>query len=307
MLLSCLAVPSSASGAEPEVVRRTTVAERMVDLEIRSPALGTTAPVRILLPEKWDEQPSRTWPVLYLLHGCCTPVDYRSWTEWTDVEQFTADKDVLVVMPSDGPAGMYSQWWNQGRTPLPDWESFHLDEVREVLERDYRAGQRRAVAGLSIGGYGAMAYAFRRRGMFDAAASYSGAVDILQGSTPTGIQSILISQNLGPFDLWGQEHANRLMWMAHNPADNAEDLRGVELYVSCGNGEPGPLDPPGQEYEAHEKSSLDSSRSFTDRLRQHGVPVTTNYYGNGTHAWEYWERELHASWPLLARGMGLVP
>ncbi len=144
-----------------------------------------------------------------------------------------------------------------------------------------------------------MAYAFRNPGVFGAAASYSGAIDMLQGGTPMGIQSILVSQGLGAYDLWGNEYANRFRWMSHNPADNVEALRGVELYVSCGNGQPGPLDPPGQEYEAHEASSLESSRSFTDRLRQQGIAVTTNYYGNGTHAWE---RELHASWPTLARG-----
>jgi S-formylglutathione hydrolase FrmB len=48
-----------------------------------------------------------------------------------------------------------------------------------------------------------------------------------------------------------------------------------------------------------------SSRSFTDRLRTAGIPVTVDYYGAGTHSWPYWQRALHQSWPVLASALGL--
>ncbi|GAA4430022.1 alpha/beta hydrolase family protein [Actinokineospora soli] len=315
--LPAVAIPLSAPAERAEAARTSAVAdegarvltetrvgERILDLEVSSPALGgKTGMVRLLLPRGYDTQPDRTWPVLYLLHGCCEDEDYKSWTAYTDVEEFTADKDALVVLPTDGPAGMYSAWWNWGRTPTPDWETFHVTEVRQILERGYRAGTRRAVAGLSIGGYGALAYAFRHQGMFGAAASYSGVPNTTLYGVPNFLQGLITSEGLSAMSLWGSEWLQRSIWMAHNPYDNVDKLRGVAMYVSSGNGRGGPLSPGG--WDLIEPLAELSSKSFTDRLRSRGIPVTVNYYGDGTHTWPYWERELKASWPVLARGLGL--
>ena len=40
------------------------------------------------------------------------------------------------------------------------------------------------------------------------------------------------------------------------------------------------------------------------RLKQLRIPVTTDFYGPGTHTWPYWERELHRSLPLLLGALG---
>src|SRR6185369_10899055 len=109
LLLAGAVAPAQASPAVADdgakVVQETWVDARTVDLQISSPALGTTGMVRLIVPSGWSAQPTRTWPVLYLLHGCCEPVDYRSWDQFTDVKAFTAAKDALVVMPTDGAAG----------------------------------------------------------------------------------------------------------------------------------------------------------------------------------------------------------
>ena len=55
--------------------------------------------------------------------------------------------------------GWYSDWWNGGAGGQPAWETFHLTELRQLLERDWQAGDERVIAGLSMGGYGAMHYA----------------------------------------------------------------------------------------------------------------------------------------------------
>src|SRR5215211_6754003 len=145
---------------------------RLRDLTIESPALGRRARARLLLPSRYRAEPHRHWPVLWLLHGCCD--SYRSWTRSTDVDQLAELRNVLVVMPEAGDVGFYSDWYNGGQDGSPRWETFHLTELRRLLERHWRAGGRRVVAGVSMGGFGAMAYAARHRGMFRAAASYSG-------------------------------------------------------------------------------------------------------------------------------------
>nr|WP_245776012.1 alpha/beta hydrolase family protein [Saccharopolyspora flava] len=298
------AAPGVTADDGARVVRETPVGGRAVDLEIASPALGGTAMVRLLLPAHRAAQPGRTWPVLYLLHGCCETADYQSWTWFTDVEEFTAEEDVLVVMPSGGPAGMYSDWWNGGAGGPPDWETFHLTELRQILERGYGAGTSRAVAGVSIGGYGALAYAARHPGMFGAAASFSGIPNTLFPGTPAVIKGLLVREGLDPLGLWGDELLQHRIWSDHNPFDHVERLRGVGLYVSAGNGTTGPLDPPGQA-DPLEPASLATSKSFTDRLTAEGIAVTAHFYGRGTHDWPYWQRELRESWPVLATALGL--
>ncbi|RZS39251.1 S-formylglutathione hydrolase FrmB [Herbihabitans rhizosphaerae] len=293
-----------------KVVEEKWISERMLDLRIESPALGFVAPVRLLLPKGWAPNPSRTWPSFYLLHGCCGipepgHEDHEAWTFKTDVEELTANTDALVIMPSDGRAGMYTAWWNYGMSSKPDWETFHLTEVRQILERGYGAGTTRSVAGLSIGGYGAIAYAYRHPGMFKFAASYSGVLHTLIPVVTQLVQGILLREGLDFYRMWGNEWMQRNIWMSRNPYDNAEKLRGTQLYISSGNGNAGPLDPPGGALDFIEPGTQMSSRALTDRLKQLGIPVTTNFYGNGTHTWPYWQRELHNSYPMIVKSLGL--
>ena len=266
---------------------------RTLDLTIDSPAMGTTEPVRLLLPPDWNARPDEPWPVLYLLHGCCD--SYVSWTRSTDVEQLTAGTDVLVVMPEAGKDGFYSDWWNGGSGGAPRWETFHLTELRQILERGFRASPRRAVAGLSMGGYGAMKYA--ETGLFRAAASFSGVVDPL--NSPNGTL-----KGLYPDALWGDSVAQRGIWVANDPAYHASLLHGVKLFVASGNGQPGPYDGTSQSVDPVESEVHAESLNFVQALAQAHVPVTADFYGPGHHAWLYWQRDLHESFPMLMQAVG---
>lgn len=291
-----------------KVVRQSWIDSRTLDLTIQSPALGTNnAMVRLLLPQGWQQDSGQSWPTLWLLHGCCDSQDYQAWTHYTDVEQFTADKPVIVVMPTGGAIGMYSNWWNYGLFGVPAWETFHMTELTQIMQRGYGVGNRMSIAGLSMGGYGAVEYAARYPGRFGAAASFSGAVDVLQPGIPYITEANMIAQGFPIWGvLWGDPFAQHNLWVAHDPVDNLSGLLGTRLYIASGNGQNGPLDPnPNIVGGLLETAALSNSQEVAAIFQQAGLTVTTDFYGAGTHSWPYWERDLHDAWPTLAAGMGL--
>jgi diacylglycerol O-acyltransferase / trehalose O-mycolyltransferase len=304
LLAGLLGTGPTAAGASTTKDRATVVAEeqvapRQVDLTISSPALDSEAKVRLLTPDGWENRRrGQRWPVIYLLHGCCG--DYTSWTSQTDVASIPALRDVLVVMPEAGNTGFYSDWWNDGAGGPPAWETFHLWEVRRILERDYGAGHRRVVAGLSMGGFGALSYAARHPGMFRATAAYSGVVDTVHTRGATDLVLQIAGRYVpDPLALWGDPDDQARIWAAHNPVDLARRLRHLPVYLSCGNGQAGPFDPPDTTNDL--EALLESENLLlAERLRQVGARhVVTHFYGPGTHSWPYWERELHNSLPTL--------
>ncbi|MEV5607554.1 alpha/beta hydrolase family protein [Streptomyces sp. NPDC052225] len=301
LVLAPLPTAGAALAAAPprgaEVVAVTRVADRQVDLSVRSSALGgRTVKVRLLTPEGW--QPGRHWPTLWLLHGCCG--DYTSWTAKTDVARIAALRDVLVVMPEAGWNGWYSDWWNGGEGGDPAWETFHTKELRHLLERDWGAGPDRVVAGLSMGGQGALMYAARHRGMFKAAAAYSGSAHpLLNDESVNRIMGFFGGQGDDPRRVWGDPVAQRDVWEAHDPYYLAKNLKNIPVYLSCGDGTTGPLDAPGAT-SALEADFNRQNQALAGALEHAGARrLTTHFYGPGTHAWPYWERELHASLPML--------
>lgn len=280
----------SAAPAPPRdtatVVRERQVAPRVLDLEVHSAALGETANARLLTPDGWEKgSTSRRWPVLYLLHGCCDT--YASWTRSTGIERWPQLRKVLVVMPDGGDVGFYSDWKSG-----PAWETFHLTELRRLLERDYGAGTTRAIAGLSMGGLGAMDYAAREPHLFRAAASFSG---LLHPLADTGwMLGLFSAYTPDPTAVWGDPKNDRATWERHDPAALAPQLDGLPLFVSAGNGRPGPYDKPGQDRDRIEPVVMRESKAFAAR-----VDARTDFYGPGTHSWPYWQRELRRALPLL--------
>ncbi|WP_046733082.1 alpha/beta hydrolase [Streptomyces humi] len=291
-----LAVLFGATAATTRARAATWLGPRTLDVSVASAALGRSAPVRLILPSSFDDRPGPTYPVLYLLHGAHD--DYTSWTRETDIEAFTADRDLIVAMPDAGPTGIPTVWRDG-----TDYEAFQLQEVPALLARDYRASGVRAVAGVSTGGYGAMAHAARHPGAFTAAASYSGILDTTAPGVPPVFDAILARENLAFLSVWGNPVLDLPTWRDFDPQARAAGLRGTGLYVSNGSGVIGGS---GDLYpEALESALWPSAHSFTATLALLGIPVTTHYYSGGAHSWDYWRREFTSSWPLLAGALGL--
>jgi S-formylglutathione hydrolase FrmB len=258
------------------IVREQRVGPRMVDLTVRSPALGRIAKVRLLLPDRG----SAPRPVVYLLHGCCD--SYQSWTRSGDAQGVRALRRALVVMPEGGQVGFYSDWRDG-----PRWEAFHTRELPALVEHRYGGGGPRAIAGLSMGGLGAMDYAARHPGMYTGAASFSGVLHPL--AEPKIWLGLFSAYTPDPLAVWGDPAKDRVNWAAHDPTELAPRLRGVRLFVSSGSG-------PGDGTEALVGRE---SREFARALRQAGVTARLHLYRGGRHDWPYWRRELRRALPTL--------
>lgn len=292
-------LPPRAVPTDVRIIGREPVGARQVDLTIDSPAVGDRVKVRVLLPTGFTPGDSRPRPVLYLLHGCCD--SYVSWSRSTDIEQLTAGLDLLVVMPDGGRAGFYSDWRSG-----PAWERFHVVELPQLLAAEYGAGERRAVAGVSMGGLGALGYAARHPGMFRAVASFSGIVHTrLTPETPQNYLGLLQSEGEDPYALWGYPEQDAATWNEHNPYTLAARLAGTQVYLACGDGRAGPLDPKDARPDGIELALRRENEALAKRIRSLKPRPTVNLYGPGTHNWTYWNRELRAAWPMITAALDL--
>ncbi|WP_254402489.1 alpha/beta hydrolase family protein [Streptomyces sp. AC555_RSS877] len=300
--------PSPASAADsPFCVVRTTQPEVgliLVSVEridartrmyaFRSKAVGDAMSdglvrVRVILPADYDRSPGKRYPVMMHLHG--TNNSPSTWPAG-EVEQVLGDNDVIFVEPDGDPAGFYADWYGTPVTgldllngpvpfPPPTWETFHLRELLPWLDETFRTTGRRATTGSSMGGFGAMAYPARNPGVLVAARSLSGAVDLdaLYPITP-----VVISAGYDP-RIFGDRTLQADNWQAHNLVDLAAELRGVSLFLASGNGLPGRYDDIVSAITGAPLEILvhQMAENFVAALGRAQVPVTTWFYGNGTH------------------------
>jgi S-formylglutathione hydrolase FrmB len=295
-----VAAPARAADHDITVLSSQQLDSRLTDLTLSTPALAKPTHVRILAPAGYDQSQDR-YPVLYLLHGALA--DYRSWTDAGNAEAITAGQPLIVVMPDGGQGGWYTNWLNRGAGGPPEWERYHIDELLPWIDDHYRtiaARDGRAIAGLSMGGFGAMSYAGRHPDLFAWAGSFSGAVDVIHNWPVVGVIDMEAFADGGlPDDQFGDRGLNEPNWRAHDPWDLAANLRGMTLQIDTGNGQPGPYDSNGLWWDPVEQQIHEMSVSFHQRLAALGIPHTWDDYGPGTHTWPYWQRDLRQSIPSI--------
>jgi S-formylglutathione hydrolase FrmB len=292
---------------------------RVTDLLLHSPAMQQDVHVNVMLPAGYEQSATTRYPVLYLLHGALS--NYMAWYQ-NGVEKLIGDLPLIVVMPDDGYDGSYSDWYGLiagASGPVPAWETFHTRELVSFIDSRYRTISARAdrfVAGLSSGGGGAMKYAAASPGLFGAVGAFSGAVDtdVQWPFYPTLSEALWLATDApgdGPDGhcTWGDPYTQRVIWEANDPTYLAPNLKGTALFLASGNGVPGPYDPllqpgagdPGQTLSntagavadgLTEGEIWDMNKAFVRALDRSGIRHTDFFYGNGTHSWPYWQRDL---------------
>jgi S-formylglutathione hydrolase FrmB len=273
---------------------------RAVQLTFRSTAMAGVVHADVLLPPGYTT--ARRYPVLYLLHG--GGGSFGDWLTRGDAERIVGDLPLIVVMPEGGADGWYSDWYGTvpgTPGPAPAWESFHIGELIGWIDAHYPTvadRSARAIAGVSMGGYGAMEYASRYPDLFSVAGSFSGAVD-LDYTSPVGWTVPALAWLVGDTPpatcAWGDPVLQRMNLEGHDPTALAGNLHSVHVFVASGNGLDGPYDTtPNPEASVVEAGAYLEATAFADALTDAGVSAMTSFYGAGTHTWPYWQADLRA-------------
>ena len=285
------------AGSPLSLVDQQPLSSRLLELQFATPALeddGFAAPesgsgtgkVRVLLPAGYARSTER-YPVLYLLHGA--EGSYRDWVDNGGVEALTAGLPLIVVMPDGGAAGQYTDHYNDGRYGPPAYETYHLGQLIPWIDLNLRTVTERAgraVAGVSMGGFGAMSYAARHPDLFVSAASFSGAVD-----TNDRVLWPLIGSAV-----FGSRTTAEVRWRGSNPVDLAANLADLRLILYSGNGEPGLID---AVFDLVERVVYQQSEGLHEALSRLGIPHDWIDYGPGSHTWVFWQQDLRDLLPAL--------
>ncbi|MCE9579662.1 MAG: esterase family protein [Deltaproteobacteria bacterium] len=327
-ILTACSTPAAPNAAAPAIAAATTPPlpavhgpGRVENVRFHSDALGVDKHYVIYLPGGYGADPDARWPVVYYLHGLGG--SETDWTAALDIET-VADRlalPAILVMP-DGDTSFYAN----GVTP-PDYdacmrdgaglfdpradraatcartaqyEDYMVHDLIDQIDRTYatrrdRAG--RGIAGLSMGGYGALMLAMRHPDLFSAAASHSGVDALLylgpHPYAPGDVQLVespaLLGRLAGPIGaLWLSIYgADRTRWEAYDPAFLAQKLApgALALYLDCGTEDGFQLN--------------DGASYLHDLLTARGI-AHTFFLGPGGHDLAFWRDRLDDSLAFFA-------
>jgi S-formylglutathione hydrolase FrmB len=225
--------------------------------------VGTS--VTVVLPQASSEQIGVSGverdgdlPVLYLLHGLSD--DHTAWLRYTSIERYAAPLGLAVVMPQV-QRSFYADERSGGR-----YWTYLSEELPEVMDRFFRVSDRREdtfVAGLSMGGYGALKWALRQPERFAATASLSGALDLATLSGLPERRALfgrIFGDDIGPGD-------DLFALLADADVDTLPSV-----YVGCGT----------------EDALYDGNVAFVDEATAAGVDVQVDFRP-GEHEWGLWD------------------
>ncbi len=304
------------SGALPMAAQERAPIARRVAIHtdtLWTPSLGVRKALTVYLPPSYSTSPTRRYPVLVYLHGLHG--NERNWVEAghldTTLDSLAAAGrgEAIVVMP-DGDDGWYTTWNLLAASPpcasdtvrkepaatyCVPWTHYDDYIARDIVnhvDARYRTiadRRHRGIAGLSMGGLGAMTLALAYPDVFGAAASHSGVLSprLLgpkPGSTPAryAVDSLQLKTAAGWLWPWLTAPFGRdtIGWTARDPGRMAERA----LQRARAGGAPMPallIDCGGAD------GFIDQNRDFHATLQRLGVPHEYAEWP-GKHDWPYW-------------------
>lgn len=267
ILLLALALVSCSRHDEPPPDHpRLTHGVKMIDVTFHSAALNRDMPYRAILPASFAS--NQKLPVLYLLHG--GGGGFHDWSNYSDVAGY-AGRGMILVMPE----GNNSYYTNSAGRPQDRYEDYIVhDLITDVEQRFPAAAGRthRAIAGISMGGFGAVVLALKHPELFVFAGGLSSALDV--PSRPFSIKRVgQYRQHSSIFGPWGS-HGRR----ASDPfvlVRSADPAQTPYLFLTCGD----------------QEGLLPTNRRFAAMLQAQHLSYEFHTMPGG-HDWNQWNRNV---------------
>ncbi len=243
----------------------------LLHCQIDSKILDLEMSVNVILPDQVETLPSEL-PTLYLLHGLSG--NYSSWSRKTAIERYASEYKIAIVMPE-----VHRSFYTDMAVGYPYW-TFLSEELPTMMEYYFPLSKRREdrfVAGLSMGGYGAMKWALGCPDRFSYAASLSGAVDLFyqyqisQGAPEMDAIRPEMENIFGDLDRF--EGSPNDLFTLMKQAKTRGDL--PELFVLCGT----------------EDFLYPSHLHFLEGLQSQDIQVKV-FEEPGMHKWDFWDRNI---------------
>jgi len=248
----------------------------MDNLTLQSKILGMERKYAIYLPADYETS-SRTYPVLYLLHG--SGDDQTGWVQFGEVLNIT-DKAVkegtatpmIIVMPD---ANTTRRGYSNNATGTWLYEDFFFKELMPFVEKKYRIKTEkrfRAIAGLSMGGDGSFTYALHHPELFSSACPLSAATGPL---TMEMAKTYVRRVDSTATDAQIEAYYNRqsVLQLINNMPENQK--KAVRWYIDCGDDD-----------FLYEGNSL-----VHIAMRKKEIPHEFRTRDGG-HTWTYWRQAL---------------
>jgi len=252
-------------------------------LSLKSNILGREVRYSIYLPADY-ETAQRHYPTLYLLHGYTD--DETGWTQFGEVNSIANEAlakpdctPMIIAMPDAAATWYINDFAGKAR-----YEDFFIKEFIPYIDSVYktRSSKRyRAVAGLSMGGFGALMYAIKYSELFAACAPLSAAVFTEEEFTAFNNDrwiSLKFDEVYGKYTngksrLTAHYYQNSILQLATTVP--AAKLNTVRFYIDCGD----------KDFLIKGNMALHSI--LIDQKVKHEFRVR-----NGTHDWNYWRTAL---------------
>ncbi|MFP2911497.1 alpha/beta hydrolase [Pyxidicoccus sp. 3LFB2] len=224
--------------------------------------------VNVLLPDGYHTSGKR-YPVLYLLHGGAA--DFRTFHMQDNIINLTAWRDIIVVMP-DASTGWYSNPVSTNTGPR-NWETFHIGQLLPWIDANFRTYAEyngRAVAGFSMGGFGALKYAAKYYGHFCSVSSHSGPASLRRdgGLVVHWANASSAAMDLGGGTVYGAPFWDEARVSADNPVQRIPSYHNKRIFLAAGTSP----DPVNWFDYVNETQVLAGQREFRSLLGQAGIP-----------------------------------